>query len=1272
MRQKLKRAMSGMLSIAMITSALLTDFTPPAFAEEVKSVDVSAGASGSVTSNYIAANLNGDSGQEAAALNEEAITQMLLSQMEMVSAVSLYSAEDELISASGNDVDKASINDYVAQDDIKELVDEVIADMDDITPAADYDENGLAPTYHYITLNYSLVEKSAVWTGMTINDIWEKVPDAFVASYLTTLSVYTQEGNEDYFVAMANPAALNGLGNAIYADFTDGNTEDPAIYNDRITFDAETGLIYIPKSFYFNESGEEVLRQLEAQLLVPYSFVDDTTSISVTSSSEIEGVTALTGKAETAALDVTITVPVVDQKDADQISIEDLYVTVNNDFLPFDLTNGGGFYDQKTGELTLAAAGNTVYAVDVKIKEDAAKEAQASAAEKEVLIASVGDLSGIIARDLPFYGDINYATDAASMKTLPGVNVTANGVVRGQTYTYTGAYEYVNNYNSANTDNASKIITNTARYCYYYISGGSATAVDGSNMGGVNADGTVTIKNLSSGSTALLNTAKPDSTFNRIAELPKNTSLTSSDGAGTLDWECNITGNPSGYSNHVALHCVASATSSTGIASGTGNLTIRVLYYKAATSATIGYMVFSVTSPTAYTQAGCAVYKIQIKEPDDYYYARFGINKVSSTNSSAKLAAYFAYDVTTTDPAYNKAGNLNIEGNLSSSERYAASLAEAYKNGTLTTTGVTSMLYNYFEGTFVTSTSGVGLVTLNSDTCTALANCGGNPIYVKLAEVIPAEGYIRKTGVWVLKITPSGEKASYSTLNSVTYYSYNANTNSLNAGTSVSKTSYYFTVTNIPETYYARVGFDKYEYDADNTAGSRLSGAVIGIAGSEAQAQAGALMGGTSYASKTITTSSSSAVYYQASLGQGIFKTTIYAYEASAPSGYTRNNGYWKINVQGVTDTSGFGTKIISAVYYTYSSSSGKWNSYEVGTTAYYDRLRGWYTQGSDTVIPIVHVTDKKQTYYYRFGANKYNLSKTKLDGAEFTVSTGLSNVTSTGCTQSGTTWTLTPSSTAGSYITAYSSASSTMTFYVKETKAPDGYAANTGLWAVKMSGTTNSNGNASSITKVTYFPAGTPTSAGYTLSSRDSSTGDGSLNVGVTDGYYLGDYRNMGTSAADYLAVININYAEHSVEKLFANEGTKAAVTNITAELYRNGTATGKTVTLNSGNNWKYTWTNLDKYDGSGKAYTYTVKEIKVNGSSDLSGYTVTYDNSKTSITSITNELAGRPELPVTGGVGTTIFYIIAILALIAAIIFVFKGRRAGSKMNGKRKGDN
>lgn len=179
MRQKLKRAMSGMLSVAMITSALLTDFTPPAFAEEVKSADVPAGASGSVTSNYIAANLNGDSGQEAAAFNEEALTQVLLSQMEAVSAVSLYSAEEGLISASDNDVDSG----YIDPEALQEIVGEMIADMDDITPASDYDENGLAPTYHYITLNYSLVEKSAVWEGMSINDIWEKVPEAFVASY---------------------------------------------------------------------------------------------------------------------------------------------------------------------------------------------------------------------------------------------------------------------------------------------------------------------------------------------------------------------------------------------------------------------------------------------------------------------------------------------------------------------------------------------------------------------------------------------------------------------------------------------------------------------------------------------------------------------------------------------------------------------------------------------------------------------------------------------------------------------------------------------------------------------------------------------------------------------------------------------------------------------------------------------------------------------------------------------------------------------------------
>ncbi len=51
----------------------------------------------------------------------------------------------------------------------------------------------------------------------------------------------------------------------------------------------------------------------------------------------------------------------------------------------------------------------------------------------------------------------------------------------------------------------------------------------------------------------------------------------------------------------------------------------------------------------------------------------------------------------------------------------------------------------------------------------------------------------------------------------------------------------------------------------------------------------------------------------------------------------------------------------------------------------------------------------------------------------------------------------------------------------------------------------------------------------------------------------------------------------------------------NITVTLYANGQATDKTITLNNKNDWKDTFTNLDKY-ANGKEIEYTVKEEKVS----------------------------------------------------------------------------
>ncbi|GEM_PF-6006954 len=177
---------------------------------------------------------------------------------------------------------------------------------------SDYDNNGLAPTYHYIQLNYSLAESAVCVPGTTISDIWKNHPESFIASIYSYANVYALEGEDDYLVAFVNPGAVNTMGSAIYADFTNGDNENPVNYADTISFDASSGIIYIPKSFYFVD-GEEVIKNITAQVLVPYTFTQNNTSLyQLTVENEQPGVAVVEAvSARTAqAFDVKLSFPI--------------------------------------------------------------------------------------------------------------------------------------------------------------------------------------------------------------------------------------------------------------------------------------------------------------------------------------------------------------------------------------------------------------------------------------------------------------------------------------------------------------------------------------------------------------------------------------------------------------------------------------------------------------------------------------------------------------------------------------------------------------------------------------------------------------------------------------------------------------------------------------------------------------------------------------------------------------------------------------------------
>lgn len=103
-------------------------------------------------------------------------------------------------------------------------------------------------------------------------------------------------------------------------------------------------------------------------------------------------------------------------------------------------------------------------------------------------------------------------------------------------------------------------------------------------------------------------------------------------------------------------------------------------------------------------------------------------------------------------------------------------------------------------------------------------------------------------------------------------------------------------------------------------------------------------------------------------------------------------------------------------------------------------------------------------------------------------------------------------------------------------------------------------------------------------------------------NGKYDSNYRTVyGGSEENGYTITNTLTTSQSVTKIWEGdegdlENPVERPTEIKAELYAGGEATGRTATLNANNGWSYTWTNLAEYSG-GSQIDYTVKELDAEG---------------------------------------------------------------------------
>ncbi len=171
-------------------------------------------------------------------------------------------------------------------------------------------------------------------------------------------------------------------------------------------------------------------------------------------------------------------------------------------------------------------------------------------------------------------------------------------------------------------------------------------------------------------------------------------------------------------------------------------------------------------------------------------------------------------------------------------------------------------------------------------------------------------------------------------------------------------------------------------------------------------------------------------------------------------------------------------------------------------------------------------------------------------------------------------------------------------------------------LWTVTLTA------NSATATEIINVPAGTyyieesgAELSGYSLATTYS----------VTNPFTVTD-TDLNTSKA--ITVTNTytkTTTDISVTKVWDDNDNQDGIRtdSVTVELFADGVATGKTLTLNGTNNWTGKFENLDLKTSSGTTITYTVKETAITGyeatitGSQSSGFTITNSHSpeKTSV---------------------------------------------------------
>lgn len=233
----------------------------------------------------------------------------------------------------------------------------------------------------------TLAEANKLADNETIDTLMarEDIEEVFISTIPTTVAMYNTDETSEYYVAVADTMKNDKTATIIDHCFAINNNNGEVLNN--CHYDSATGLVYVPKAYFKNDSGVEVVNNVQVQFL--QSISNDVNNItSKVKVATVDGNDMKTGNGKVEAFDFETKV-----KTEKNLSKSELTVAING--VPL---SGEKFdYNSKNGTVTVGASSSGVDTVTVDVDE---KGIVAKAIDKVLNITEVNAASSFSSMNL--------------------------------------------------------------------------------------------------------------------------------------------------------------------------------------------------------------------------------------------------------------------------------------------------------------------------------------------------------------------------------------------------------------------------------------------------------------------------------------------------------------------------------------------------------------------------------------------------------------------------------------------------------------------------------------------------------------------------------------------------------------------------------------------------------------------------------------------------------------------------------------------------------